>query len=77
MKKYTEMSKEELKEELAGLEEEYKKFQSMNLKLDMSRGKPSKEQLDIELQKSIDSLKSGKGLTADEVDAQLYKEFEI
>ena len=43
----------------------------------IAMGNLSKEQLDIELQKGIDSLKSGKGLTADEVDAQLYKEFEI
>ena len=37
----------------------------------------SREQLDIELQKGVDSLKNGKGLTADEVDAQLRREFGI
>ncbi len=65
MKKYTEMSKEELKEELAGLEEEYKKFQSMNLKLDMSRGKPSKEQLDISMG-MMDALNSQVDLTCED-----------
>ena len=37
----------------------------------------SREQLDIELQKGVDSLKNGKGLTAGEVDAQLRREFGI
>ena len=65
MKKYTEMTKEELREELAGLEEEYKKFQSMNLKLDMSRGKPSKEQLDISMG-MMDALNSQVDLTCED-----------
>ena len=34
-------------------------------------GSLSKEQLDAELQKGVDSLKNGKGLTADDVDKQL------
>lgn len=37
----------------------------------------SKEQLDFELQKGVDSLKNGKGFTADEVDTMLHKEFGI
>ena len=49
MKKYTEMTRDELLSEYAALEEEYKKYQSMNLKLDMSRGKPCREQLDISM----------------------------
>ena len=65
MKKYTEMSKEELKEELASLEEEYKRFQAMNLKLDMSRGKPSKEQLDISMG-MMDALNSQVDLTCED-----------
>jgi len=40
-------------------------------------GNLSKEQLDIELQKGVDSLKSGRGLSADEVDDMLRKEFGI
>ena len=65
MKKYTEMTKEELKEELAGLEEEYKKYQAMNLKLDMSRGKPSKEQLDLSMG-MMDALNSQVDLTCED-----------
>ncbi len=44
---YLEMSKDELKAQLAELQSEYKKYQDMNLKLDMSRGKPGSEQLDL------------------------------
>ena len=49
MKSYKEMSKEELKAELNVLNEEYQKYLAMNLTLDMSRGKPCKEQLDISM----------------------------
>ncbi|MBR5419527.1 MAG: aminotransferase [Lachnospiraceae bacterium] len=49
MKSYKEMSKEELKAEGARLNEEYQKFLAKNLHLDMSRGKPCKEQLDISM----------------------------
>ena len=44
---YTQMSKEQLLDEQAKLLKDYEQFKSMNLKLGMSRGKPSKEQLDI------------------------------
>lgn len=40
-------------------------------------GSMSREQLDGELIKGIESLKSGKTYTADEVDAELAKEFGI
>ena len=45
MQSYQEMTKEELLAEKKSLEAEYKKFQQRGLKLDMSRGKPSQEQL--------------------------------
>ncbi len=47
MKKYSELSKEELVELKSELEAQYTKYQDMNLKLDMSRGKPSTAQLDL------------------------------
>ena len=44
---YTEMTKEQLLDEKKVLEERYNAFKAKNLKLDMSRGKPCKEQLDL------------------------------
>ncbi len=49
MKAYTEMSREELQNELTTLLEEYDKYQKMDLHLDMSRGKPCREQLDLSM----------------------------
>ena len=49
VKKYTEMSKEELTAELASLKKEYERYQAMEMTLDMSRGKPCKEQLDLSM----------------------------
>lgn len=49
MQPYQEMSKEELLKEKEALEAEYKKFQHRGLQLDMSRGKPSQEQLDLSM----------------------------
>ena len=40
-------------------------------------GGMSREELDAELMKGMESLKSGKAYTADEVDAELAKEFGI
>lgn len=44
---YKDMSKEQLLKEQEELLKEYNRFKSLGLKLDMSRGKPSSEQLDI------------------------------
>ena len=60
-----EMTKEELLKEKEGLEAEYKKFQQRGLKLDMSRGKPSQEQLDLSMG-MMDVLTSGVDLTCDD-----------
>ena len=49
MKSYKEMTKAELAEEIAQLKKEYRKFQNMELHLDMSRGKPCQEQLDLSM----------------------------
>ncbi len=49
MTAYSEMSREQLKAAEAELKKEYDEFKSRNLKLDMSRGKPGSEQLDLSL----------------------------
>ena len=49
MKAYTKMTKEELQKELVNLKKEYEKYQAMEMSLDMSRGKPCKEQLDLSM----------------------------
>ena len=47
MANYFEMTRDELTAEKAALEEEYKKFQAMGLKLNMARGKPGPHQMDL------------------------------
>lgn len=49
MKPYSEMTREELQELKKELFAEYRIFQGKDLKLDMSRGKPSTEQLDLSM----------------------------
>ena len=49
MKAYAEMTREELELELKSLKDSYKNYQKMDLNLDMSRGKPSVEQLDLSM----------------------------
>ena len=53
MAEYTKLNKSELKEKLNSLNARYEEYLSKKLKLDMSRGKPCKEQLDL----SMDLLK--------------------
>ena len=47
MANYFEMTRDELTAEKAALEENYKKFQAMGLKLNMARGKPGPHQMDL------------------------------
>ncbi len=49
---YTQMNKEQLLSEKEALQKQYEEFKAKGLKLDMSRGKPAPEQLDL----SIDML---------------------
>ncbi len=65
MKPYVEMTKEELQELRKQLSAQYKEFQGKDLKLDMSRGKPSTEQLDISMG-MMDVLSSDDDLTCDD-----------
>ena len=65
MKPYVEMTKEELQQLKKELSAQYKEFQGKDLRLDMSRGKPSTEQLDISMG-MMDVLSSGDDLTCDD-----------
>ena len=49
MQKYSEMSKEQLQAEKTALEKQYADYKAKGLKLDMSRGKPAPEQLNLSL----------------------------
>lgn len=65
MKSYLEMTKEELLQEKQQLDAEYKKYQMRGLQLDMSRGKPSVEQLDLSME-MMDVLHSGVNLACED-----------
>ena len=65
VKDYKEMSKEELEKELANLKAEYKRYQAMDLSLNMARGKPCHEQLDISMG-MMDALNSEADLSCED-----------
>ena len=65
MTPYTELTKDEMKHELETLYAEYDRYQNMGLNLDMSRGKPCKEQLDLSMG-MMDALYSGADLTCED-----------
>lgn len=61
MKNYLEMTRAELESERSSVSAEYEKLKGLGLKLDMSRGKPSKDQLDLSMD-MLDVLKSDSSL---------------
>ena len=65
MKAYKEMTKEELEKEVVALKAQYKKYQEMDLHLNMARGKPCKEQLDLSMG-MMDVLNSNEDLTCED-----------
>ena len=65
MQPYAEMSTEELQELRKQLSAQYKEFQGKDLRLDMSRGKPSVEQLDLSMG-MMDVLSSSDDLTCED-----------
>ncbi|HIT06849.1 MAG TPA: aminotransferase [Candidatus Scybalocola faecipullorum] len=72
MRPYRELTRGELLALKDELEAKYREFQGRNLKLDMSRGKPSKAQLDLSME-MMDVLHSGVDLTCEEgVDCRNY-----
>ena len=69
---YKEMNKEELLKEKDSLQKEFDGYKAMGLKLDMSRGKPGKEQLDIS-ERMLDIVNSGTECkTRDGLDCRNY-----
>ena len=65
MKAYRDMTREELSIEIEALKKEYKRFQDMDLSLDMSRGKPCREQLDLSMG-LMDALNSSADLICED-----------
>ena len=65
MKAYTEMNKQELETELEALKLTYDEYQKMDLHLDMSRGKPCREQLDLSMG-MMDALNSTVDLSCED-----------
>lgn len=65
MKPYAEMTKEELMDLRKSLRAQYREYQGKDLKLDMSRGKPCVEQLDLSMG-MMDVLNSNSDLTCED-----------
>ena len=64
-KPYSEMSAAELEQELQELKKEYYRYQGMDMNLDMSRGKPCREQLDLSMG-MMDVLNSSSDLVCED-----------
>ena len=72
MKKYSEMNKEELAAEKAAVKAEYEALKAKNYNLDMSRGKPSMDQLDL-TESLLHILTNGRDCkTEDGIDCRNY-----
>ena len=72
MKAFSEQSKEALQEQLSALLEQYAAYKAKDLKLDMSRGKPCPEQLDLTL-RMLDCVNEKDGYrTENGVDTRNY-----
>ena len=71
MKSYKELSSQELVQLRDELLKEYENIKAKNLSLDMSRGKPSADQLDISME-LMDVLSSKDSLVSDGVDCRNY-----
>ena len=72
MKKYSELTKEELRAEYESLLEKYNDYKSQNLSLDLSRGKPNSDQLDISLPLLSEARPREKCFSENGVDCRNY-----
>ena len=72
MQSYVTMSKEELQQEFENVKKIYKEYQGKGLKLDMSRGKPSPQQLDLGME-MLDVINSSSDMKSENgVDTRNY-----
>ena len=72
MKKYSELSKEQQRSEYDALLAQYNKYKEQNLKLDLSRGKPNSDQLDISLPLLSEARPREKCFSENGVDCRNY-----
>ena len=72
MKKYCDLTKEELKNEYDILKKEYEEYKNAGLKLDLSRGKPNSDQLDISLPLLSETRPREKCFSENGVDCRNY-----
>ena len=75
MKKYAEMSKDELMAELELVQEKYDALKAQKLSLNMARGKPGKEQLDM-VSDITEVLKADSDYMCDGIDVRNYGNLE-
>ncbi len=72
MKKYSELSKAELNEKYGKILADYNEYKAMGLKLDLSRGKPNSDQLDISLPLLSEARPREKCFSVNGVDCRNY-----
>ena len=72
MKSYKTMTKDEMQKEYSRLKEKYGEFSSRGLKLDLSRGKPNSDQLDISLPLLSEARPREKCFSENGVDCRNY-----
>ena len=75
MKQYAEMTKAELREELESVNAHYEELKALGQNLNMARGKPSKQQLDMAAE-MMDILRSDSDYTCDGIDVRNYGNLE-
>ena len=72
MKKYAEFTKEELQKEFQSLSNKYEEYKAKGMKLDLSRGKPNSDQLDISLPLLSEARPREKCFSENGVDCRNY-----
>ena len=75
MKQYAEMTREELLAELQQVQSRYEELKAMGRSLNMARGKPGKEQLDM-VSEMLDVLRSDSDFQCDGIDVRNYGNLE-